>query len=510
VTERVVEMRHITKRFPQVVANDDVNFRVHSGEIHALVGENGAGKSTLMKILYGLYQKDSGQILIRGKEMDISSPSVAISQGIGMVHQHFMLIPPLTVAENIVLGMEPRKGRIFNDRKSAIKKVSRLSQRYGLEVDPKAKVQDLSVGLEQRVEIIKVLYRGAEILILDEPTAVLTPQEVEELFHIVKSLKEEGKTIIFITHKLKEVMEISDWVTVMRDGKVVGVVETKKTTKEELASMMVGREVLLRVKKRPPRIGEVVLEVKDLEAMNDRGLPALKGVSFKIKSGEILGIAGVEGNGQTELVEVLTGLRRLIRGKITLWDRDITNVSSRKILESKIAHIPEDRQKRGLVLDYSIENNLILGKHYRPPMARGGRLNFKKIREFALELIKKFDIRPASKEIPVSSLSGGNQQKVIVARELSRHPQLLIAAQPTRGVDIGAIEFIHKKILEERDRGKAVLLVSAELSEVMSLSDRILVMYEGRIVGEVDPKKTTESALGLMMAGATSKVTSNK
>lgn len=503
-------MRGITKRFPRVVANDEADFRVHKGEIHALVGENGAGKSTLMKILYGLYQKDRGQIFIRGKEMDIFSPSVAISQGIGMVHQHFMLIPPLTVAENVVLGREPRRGRIFNDRKRAIEEVSRLSERYGLKVDPEAKVQDLSVGLEQRVEIIKVLYRGAEILILDEPTAVLTPQEVEELFNIMRSLKEEGKTIIFITHKLKEVMEISDRVTVMRDGKVVGVVETRETREEELARMMVGREVLLKVEKRPPQMRGVVLEVKDLEAVNDRGLPALRGVSFKIRAGEILGIAGVEGNGQTELVEVLTGLRRLIRGKVTLWDRDITNASSRRILESRIAHIPEDRHKRGLILGYSVEDNLILGSHYRPPMTKGPRLNFKKIKDFASELIEEFDIRPADREILVNSLSGGNQQKAIVARELSRHPQLLIAAQPTRGVDIGAIEFIHKKILEERDKGKAVLLVSAELSEVMSLSDRILVMYEGRMVGEVDPEKTNESDLGLMMAGATQQVTSNK
>ncbi|HEA47284.1 MAG TPA: ABC transporter ATP-binding protein, partial [bacterium] len=486
-----IEMRGITKRFPRVVANDNVDFKVYKSEIHALVGENGAGKSTLMKVLYGLYQKDRGQIFIRGKEIDVSSPSVAIEQGIGMVHQHFMLIPPLTVAENVVLGQEPRKGKIFNDRKKAIKEVGQLSERYGLKVDPKAKVQDLSVGLEQRVEIIKVLYRGAEILILDEPTAVLTPQEVEELFHIMKSLKEEGKTIVFITHKLKEVMEISDRVTVMRDGKTVGVVETKKTTKEGLARMMVGREVLLKVEKKPPQMGRIVLEVKDLEAVNDRGLSALKGVSFKIRAGEILGIAGVEGNGQTELVEVLTGLRRAMKGRITFWNRDITNASPRKILESKIAHIPEDRHKRGLILDYSVENNLILGSHYRPPMTKGLRLNFKKISENALELIKKFDIRPANKEIPVSSLSGGNQQKAIVARELSRQPQLLIASQPTRGVDIGAIEFIHRKILEERDKGKAVLLVSAELSEVMSLSDRILVVYEGKIVGEVDPRKTT-------------------
>ena len=517
MTERVVEMRHITKRFPRVVANDDVNFRVHSGEIHALVGENGAGKSTLMKVLYGLYQKDRGQIFIRGKEVDVSSPSVAIKQRIGMVHQHFMLIPPLTVAENVVLGQEPRKGKIFNDTKKAIQDVERLSKKYGLKVDARAQVRDLSVGLEQRVEIIKVLYRGADILILDEPTAVLTPQEVEELFNIMRSLKKEGKTIIFITHKLKEVMGISDWVTVMKDGKAVGVVETKKTTKEELARMMVGREVLLKVEKRSPQIRGVVLKVKNLEAVNDRGLPALRRVSFKIRAGEILGIAGVEGNGQTELVEVLTGLRRLIRGKITLWGKDITNVSSRKILESRIAHIPEDRHKRGLILDYSVENNLILGSHYRPPMTKGLRLNFKKISENALELIKKFDIRPADKEILVNSLSGGNQQKTIVARELSRHPQLLVASQPTRGVDIGAIEFIHRKILEERDKGKAVLLVSAELSEVISLSDRILVMYEGKIVGEVEPKKTSESELGLMMAGAlnhmvqggaTSKVTS--
>lgn len=501
--EVAIEMRGITKHFLQVVANDNVDFKVYKGEIHALMGENGAGKSTLMKILYGLYQMDKGQIFIRGKKIDLSSPNVAISQGIGMVHQHFMLIPPLTVAENVVLGREPRRGRIFNDSKRAIEEVRQLSERYGLMVDPQAKIQDLSVGLQQRVEIIKVLYRGADILILDEPTAVLTPQEVEELFHIMRSLKEEGKTTIFITHKLNEIMEISDRVTVMRDGKLVGVVETKETSREELAKMMVGREVLFRIEKRPVQRRGVVLEVKDLEAVNDRGLPALRRVSFKIRAGEILGIAGVEGNGQTELVEVLTGLRRLRGGRIILCNKEITNAPPRKILESRVAHIPEDRHKRGLILDYSVENNLILGSHYRPPVTKGLRLNFKKIKEFTSKLIEEFDIRPADGKLPVSSLSGGNQQKAIVARELSRHPQLLIASQPTRGVDIGAIEFIHKKILGERDKGKAVLLVSAELSEVTSLSDRILVMYEGRIVGEVDPGKTDESELGLMMTGAT-------
>jgi len=505
MTERVVEMRHITKRFPRVVANDDVNFRVHSGEIHALVGENGAGKSTLMKILYGLYQKDGGQILIKGKDIDLSSPRVAIEQGIGMVHQHFMLIPPFTVAENVILGREPKRGKIFNDRKKATQDIRGLSKKYGLIIDPEAKIQDLSVGLQQRVEIIKVLYRGAKILILDEPTAVLTPQEIEELFTIMHSLKKEGKTIIFITHKLKEVREISDWVTVMRDGRVVGVVKTAETTEEELARFMVGREVLLKVEKGPSQIGEVVLRAKDLEALSDRGLPALKGVSFEIKAGEILGIAGVEGNGQTELVEVLTGLRKVKKGRIVLGGKEVTNASPRMIFESKVAHIPEDRHKRGLILEYSVEDNLILGHHYKPPVRkRLLRLNFKRISENARNLIKRFDIRPANKELLVSSLSGGNQQKVIVARELSRHPWLLIASQPTRGVDIGAIEFIHKKILEERERGKAVLLVSAELSEVMSLSDRILVMYEGRIVGEVDPKKTKEEEIGLMMTGAKS------
>jgi simple sugar transport system ATP-binding protein len=501
LTEVTIELRGITKRFPRVVANDNVNFRAYSGEIHALVGENGAGKSTLMKILYGLYRQDRGHIFIRGEKTDIASPRVAIARGIGMVHQHFMLIPPLTVAENVVLGMEPRRGRIFNATQRAIKEVSRLSDRYGLQVDPRVKVQDLSVGQDQRVEIIKVLYRGAEILILDEPTAVLTPQEVEELFSILRSLRVEGKTIIFITHKLKEVMEISDRVTVMRDGKVIGVVQTEETSEQELAKMMVGREILFEVEKRPLRVKGIALQVKDLEVSNDRGLAALKGVSFQVSSGEILGIAGVEGNGQTELIEVLTGLRRLRKGKVILGKQEITNASPRKILELEIAHIPEDRHKRGLILDYSVANNLILGSHYRSPLAKRWRLNFSAINESASRLIEEFDIRPPDADAMVNSLSGGNQQKLIVARALSSHPQLLIIAQPTRGVDIGAIEFIHRKIVEERDKGKAVLLVSADLSEVMLLSDRILVMYEGRIVGEAVPNETTESKLGLLMAG---------
>jgi len=501
--EVILEMKNITKRFPLVVANDKVNFTVYKGEIHALVGENGAGKSTLMSILYGLYQADSGQIYFNGKKVNISNPNVAINLKIGMVHQHFMLVPPLTVAENIILGMEPRKNNIFIDMEKAIKKVEELSENMGFKIDPRAKIENISVGTQQRVEIIKVFFRGAEILVLDEPTAVLTPQEVEELFEILRSLKKQGKTIIFITHKLDEVKVLSDRVTVMRRGKVAGVKNTKETNQEEIASMMVGRKVIFKVEKKPLNLGKVALKIEKLEALNNKGLPAVKNISFEIKEGEILGFAGVEGNGQTELVEVITGLRKASSGKIFLNNQDITDDSPRSIREDKIAHIPEDRRQRGIISNYTVAENLILGSHYRAPFNRGLKLNFTAINNHANHLIKDFDIRPTEKDNLLKSLSGGNQQKVIVARELYGEPKLLIAAQPTRGLDVGSIEFVHQQILNERGKGKAILLISADLEEILSLSDRIAVIYEGKIVDFLDPNKTDEREIGLLMTGST-------
>jgi len=501
--EIALEMKDITKRFPLVVANDKVSFTVYQGEIHALVGENGAGKSTLMSILYGLYQADSGQIFINGKKVNIANPNVAINLKIGMVHQHFMLVPPLTVAENIILGLEPKKNNIFIDMKKAIKRVEELSESMGFKIDPHAKIENISVGIQQRVEIIKVLYRGAEILIMDEPTAVLTPQEVEELFGILKSLKKQGKTIIFITHKLNEVKDLSDRVTVMRRGKVVGVKNTKDTNQEEIASMMVGRKVIFEIEKKPLNLGKTALKIEKLEALSNKGLPAVKNISFEIKEGEILGFAGVEGNGQTELVEVISGLRLATGGKIKLYDKDITNYSPRDIREQKIAHIPEDRRQRGFISNYSVAENLILGSNHRPPFNEGLTLNFSAINNHADKLIKDFDIRPSDRDNLLKSLSGGNQQKVIVARELYGEPKLLIAAQPTRGLDVGSTEFVHQQILNERDKGKAILLVSADLEEILSLSDRIAVIYEGEIVAILDPKKTNEKELGLLMTGST-------
>jgi simple sugar transport system ATP-binding protein len=496
-------MHHISKQFPLVLANDDVTFTVQEGEIHALVGENGAGKSTLMNILYGLLRSDSGTISISGKAVRFSGPGDAIANGIGMVHQHFMLIPPLTVAENVVLGQEPsRKGFVDITRANQI--VQELSDQYGLKVDPAAKVETLSVGIEQRIEIIKVLYRGAEILILDEPTAVLIPQEVDELFEILRSLKNQGKTIIFITHKLQEVMAVSDAVTVMRRGKVVGTVRTENTTRQEIATMMVGRQVLFRVERTQAEPGEVVLTVKDLDALDNKDLPALRGISFNVREGEILGIAGVEGNGQTELVEVLTGLRKAESGTVELNGQVITNYSPRLIRERGTGHIPEDRQRRGLVLDFTVAQNMVLGIHYRRPFVRHLGLdviNFGPVREKAQRLLQEFDIRPPDQENLAGNLSGGNQQKVIVAREFDQNPKLLIAAQPTRGIDVGSIEFIHQRLLQARNQGKAVLLISADLEEILSISDRIAVMYEGQIVGILNPEEATEERLGLMMTG---------
>jgi len=501
--EYAVEMRNITKHFPLVIANDDVDFLVQKGEIHALVGENGAGKSTLMNILYGLLHPDSGTVAVKENPVQFSGPGDAISHGIGMVHQHFMLIPPLTVAENVVLGQEPsQKG--FVNIAQANKTVQALSDQYGLKVDPTAKVKTLSVGIEQRIEIIKVLYRGAEILILDEPTAVLAPQEVEELFEILRSLTEQGKTIIFITHKLQEVMEISDMVTVMRRGKVVGTVAIEETSRSEIATMMVGRQVLFRVERGKATPEEIVLQAEDLHALDNKRLPVLRGVSFSVRQGEILGIAGVEGNGQTELVEAITGLRKVEKGTIKLNGTAITNFSTRLVREQGTGHIPEDRHRRGLILDYTMAQNMVLGIHYRKPFIKKlliDVINFAPIKEKANRLIDEFDIRPPDQENLAGNLSGGNQQKVIVAREFDQDPKLLIAAQPTRGIDVGSIEFIHQRLIQARDAGKAVLLVSADLEEILSISDRIAVMYEGEIVGILDPEEATEERLGLMMTG---------
>jgi general nucleoside transport system ATP-binding protein len=504
VTDYAVEIRNVTKTFPLVTANDDVTLLVAKGEIHALVGENGAGKSTLMNILYGLLQPDSGSLAINGRTARFNGPADAIRAGIGMVHQHFMLIPPLTVAENVVLGREPtRRGMI--DMDAAIRMVQSLSDRYGLKVDPTAKVETLSVGIQQRIEIIKVLYRGADILILDEPTAVLAPQEVDELFEILKALKTQGKTIIFITHKLQEVMAISDRVTVMRHGKVVGAVETAKTSKAEIATLMVGRQVLLQVDRGSARPGELVLQVEGLEALDSKALPALKGVDLTVRAGEILGIAGVEGNGQTELVEVLTGLRPAQKGRVAVGGREIGGLTPRQVRASGVAHIPEDRHRRGLVLEYTVADNTILGIHYKPPFVKSrgvAVLDPASIKAKAERLVAEFDIRPTNPQNLAGNLSGGNQQKVVVAREMDQQPKLLIAAQPTRGVDVGSIEFIHKRLIGARDAGAAVLLVSADLEEVLSLADRIAVIFEGEIVGQLVPEEATEERLGCLMTGA--------
>ena len=495
-----VVMIGITKRFPGVLANDRVDLRVRKGEIHAIVGENGAGKTTLMNQLYGLLKPDAGEIYIFGKKVHFRGPGDAIRAGIGMVHQHFMLVDNLTVAENVVLGSEPKKKGFF-DLEEARERVRKLSESYGLLVDVDAKIEDIPVGMQQRVEIIKTLYRGAEILILDEPTAVLTPQETEELFEILKRLKESGKTIIFITHKLNEVMAVTDRVTVMRLGKVTGNLITAQTSPREIARLMVGREVLLRVTKKPKTPGDEVLRVENLWVKDNRGLEAVKGVSFSVRAGEIVGIAGVAGNGQTELVEALTGLRKVESGHVFLLDENVTNMNARELRSRGLAHIPEDRHKYGLVLDFPSYYNVILGRHYREPFCSGGFLVMNNIMSFARELFETFDIRPRMPDMLSGNLSGGNQQKLVVAREMSSRPRVIIVNQPTRGLDIGAIEFIHKTLLRLRDENVAVLLVSMELDEVMSLSDRIFVMYEGQFMGEVKPEEVTTEEMGLMMAG---------
>ncbi len=497
----VLEAKNITKQFPGVLANDHVNFNLRRGEVHALLGENGAGKTTLMNILYGLYRPDSGEIHVNGQPIAIHSPKDSIQAGIGMVHQHFMLVPVFTVAENIILGDETTHYGVL-DMKAVIKEIEALSRQYGLEIDPNAIVGQLPVGVQQRVEIVKTLYRKANILILDEPTAVLTPQEVEELFRIIRELTERGVSIIFITHKLKEVLAIADRITVMRAGRVVGTTTPQETNEQKLAAMMVGREVILKVEKKPAQPGETVLKVEDLHVQDWRGIETVRGVSFEVRSGEILGIAGVQGNGQTELVEALTGLRPAERGKMWFGGRDLTNQPPRPLTETGMAHIPEDRQRHGLVLSYSVADNLVLNTYYKLPFGKRGVMQPAAIEANAKKLIEDFDIRTPSAYVNVGKLSGGNQQKVIVARELSHNINLLIANQPTRGLDVGSIEYIHQEIVAMRDRGLGVLLVSAELDEIMALSDRIAVMYRGQIVATVDADQVTREQLGLWMAGA--------
>ncbi|MTI69556.1 MAG: ABC transporter ATP-binding protein [Firmicutes bacterium] len=494
-------MKNITKKFGDFTANDNINLTVHKGEVHALLGENGAGKTTLMNVLYGLYNPTAGEIFINGEKIEIQDPNVAIEKGIGMVHQHFMLVEPFTVAENIILGMETTKGMGQLDMKKAVKEVKRLSEKYGLHVDPDQKIEDITVGMQQRVEILKALYRGAEILILDEPTAVLTPQEIKDLVEIIRNLTKEGKSIIIITHKLKEIKMVADYCTIIRRGKHIDTVDVSKTDEDELASKMVGREVSFEVDKEDKEKGNVVLKIDDLVVEDNRGIEAVDGLSLEVHSGEILGIAGVDGNGQTELVEGITGLRKISNGKVLMNGKDITNKEPKNIIENKVSTIPEDRQKRGLVLEYSVEENMILENYHKKPFSKNGILNPKGINDYAKKLIKRFDIRPANEKIKAKALSGGNQQKVIIAREVSNNPDLLIASQPTRGLDVGAIEYVHKSLVEQRDKGKAVLLVSLELDEVMNVSDRIAVIYEGRIVGIIDQKDANENKLGLMMAG---------
>ncbi|NLL48610.1 MAG: ABC transporter ATP-binding protein [Firmicutes bacterium] len=497
----MLEMRSITKQFPRVLANDRVDFDLNYGEIHALVGENGSGKSTLMNILYGLYQLDGGEIIVRGEKVNISEPRVAIDLRIGMVFQHFMLVEPLTVAENIVLGSELRKGP-FLDSKRAIQEVADLSRQYGLKIDPKAKIADLSVGLQQRVEILKALYRGAEILILDEPTAVLTPQEVEDLFEVLLALRTKGTSIVFITHKIKEVLAISDRVSVLRRGKKIGTKATSETNEQDLAEMMVGRVVLLNVDKKPAQPGQDVLRVEKLSVKDQFGQLKVKDLDLTVRSGEVLGIAGVEGNGQSELVEAIAGLQKTAGGKIFLGDQEITDWSPLEIREAGFGFVPEDRHRRGLVLDYSVADNLILGLHGKEPFVKHGFLqDHKTIHANAETIIEDYDIRPPLANQAAKNLSGGNQQKIVVGREFTQNPSFLICAQPTRGVDVGAIEFIHKQVIMQRDQGAAVLLVSAELDEILSLSDRVAVMYNGQIVSIMSIDEVTEHKLGFLMLG---------
>ena len=498
----VLEMRGITKRFPGIVANDAIDFDLRKGEVHALLGENGAGKSTLMNILYGLYTPDEGEILIRGERVVMHSPRDAIAQGIGMVHQHFMLIPVMTVAENVVLADEPRTGGVLLDYAEAEKRVGELAQRFKFAIDPHATIQSISVAQQQRVEILKALYREADILILDEPTAVLTPQEATELFDILRALIAEGLSVIFISHKLDEVLQISDRITTLRRGKHVETIPRAGATEESLATAMVGREVLLEVEKKPVEPGEALLRAEHLSVLDDRGLPAVRDVSFEVRAGEIVGIAGVDGNGQTELIDALTGLRRIESGRVFVGEDDCTGKTAREYLDEGVGHIPEDRQRRGLVLDFTLAENLALYAYRQPPVSRFGWLSPGRMVERARGLLEKYDVRGGTPQTRASALSGGNQQKVVLAREVERDPKVLVAAQPTRGLDVGAIEFVHRRLVEERGEGRAILLVSFELEEILSLSDRILVIYEGRIVGEFPPTVTREE-LGVAMLGGT-------
>jgi ABC-type uncharacterized transport system ATPase subunit len=499
----LLELRGITKRFPGIVANDNIDFELRRGEVHALLGENGAGKTTLMNVLYGLYRPDEGEIMINGRPVTFHSAKDAIEHGIGMVHQHFMLIPVMSVAENIVLAIEPRHQGVLLDYGTARKTVQELAATFGFAIDPDALIEDLTVGQQQRVEILKALYRRADILILDEPTAVLTPQEATELFEILRTLTREGMSIVFISHKLNEVLALADRVTVLRRGKIVDTVPREGATEEGLARMMVGREVLLRVDKAEANPGEPLLEVEDLHASDDRDLEKVRGVSLTVRAGEIVGIAGVDGNGQSELVEVLSGLRKKATGHLRIGGKDMLGAGAREIIDFGVGHIPEDRQRRGLVLDFTLAENLALHDFDNEPNSRFGWLFPQRLLEWARPLLERFDVRGGGPKTRAAALSGGNQQKVVLAREIGRDPRVLLAAQPTRGLDVGAIEFVHRQLIAARDRGKAVLLVSLELEEILSLSDRILVLYEGEIVGEYRPD-VSEEELGIAMTGGRS------
>jgi ABC-type uncharacterized transport system ATPase subunit len=498
----VVEMLNIRKEFPGIVANDNITLSLKKGEIHALLGENGAGKSTLMGVLFGMYQPEKGIVKIREKEVKITSPNVANQLGIGMVHQHFKLVDNFTVTENIILGSEPLKGGIVLDIDKAAKRIEELSKHYGLNVDPHAKIEDISVGMQQRVEIMKMLYREAEVLIFDEPTAVLTPHEIEELMKIMRNLINEGKSIIIITHKLREIKAVADRCTVIRRGKGIGTVNVKETSVAQLAEMMVGRHVNFKVNKEASTPGEVVLQIDSISVKNNRKVMGLKTFSIEVKRGEIVGIAGVEGNGQSELIEAITGLRKVESGKILLKGKDITNIPIRQRIESGVGHIPEDRQRRGLILDYTLENNMVLEVYNKKPFAKYGLLNGAAIRKYANKILENFDVRSGEGGVSIArTLSGGNQQKAIIGREIELDPDLLIAVQPTRGLDVGSIEYIHKRLIEHRDRGKAVLLISLELDEVLQLSDRIAIVNNGELIGTVNASETNENEVGLMMAG---------
>ena len=503
-SQKVVEMIDVVKKFGDFVANDRINLTVHKGEVHSLLGENGAGKTTLVNCLYGLYRPTHGKIRINGLEVDISDPNVAIQHGIGMVHKHFMLVEPFTVTQNIILGRETTKMMGILDLATAEKKVAEISERYGLAINPRDKIEDISVGSQQRVEILKALYRGAEILILDEPTAVLTPPEIQELVAIIRNLTQEGKSIIIITHKLHEIKQVADYCTIIRRGKFIDTVEVDKVTEQELASMMVGREVSFAVEKKIQQKGERILAVQDLVVKDNRDIAVVNGLSLDLYKGEILGIAGVDGNGQSELVEALTGLRKVAGGTITLHGEEITDSNPKEVINKwNIRTIPEDRQKRGLVMEFDVAENLILETYHDTPFSNCGVLNREKIYTYADRCTAEFDIRPTNPYLAAKSLSGGNQQKVIIAREVSNDPEVLIASQPTRGLDVGAIEYVHQALVNQRDRGKAVLMISFELDEVINVSDRIAVIFEGRIVGIVDATGVDENEIGLMMAGGT-------